>query len=41
MQKLLTFLQKNISVFENTLATTVNKFVIYKLVNLYALNNWA
>ena len=27
MQKLLTFLQQNIDVFENTLATTINEFV--------------
>ena len=36
LQKLLTFLQQNIDVFENTLSTTVIKFVIDN-----ALNNWA
>ena len=39
LQKLLTFLQQNISVFENALATTVivNKFVINKLIKLMML----
>ena len=37
LQKLLTFLQQNINVFENTLATIVNKFVINKLVKLTML----
>ena len=37
MQKLLTFLQKNINVFENNLATTVNQFVINELVNIMML----
>ena len=32
MQKLLTFLQQNINVFENTLATTVNEFVINEVL---------
>ena len=32
LQMLLTFWRKNINVYENTLATTVNKFVIIKLV---------
>ena len=31
LQKLLTFLQQNINVYENTLATTVNEFIINKL----------
>ena len=40
MQKLLTVLQqkKNINVFENTLVTTVNEFVIYELVKLTMLS---
>ena len=29
LQKLLTFYSKNINVFENTLATTVNRFVFF------------
>ena len=37
LQKLLTFLQQNINVFENTSATTVNEFVINKLVKLTML----
>ena len=36
----LNFCSKNINVFENTLATTVNKSVINELVN-DALNKWA
>ena len=35
--KLLTFLQQSINVFENTLATTVNEFVMNKLVKLMML----
>ena len=36
------FCSKHIIIFENTLATTVNKFVINKLVKLkMLLNNWA
>ena len=31
------FCSKNISVFENTLATTVNEFVIYEFVKLKML----
>ena len=34
LQKILTFLQQNINVFEKTLATIVSKFVINKLVKL-------
>ena len=37
MQNLLTFCSKNINVFENALATTVNGFVIDKLVKLAML----
>ena len=37
LQTLLTFLQQNINVFENTLATTVNKFFINELVKLMML----
>ena len=37
LQNLLTFFSKNISVFENTLATTVNKLVINELVKLMML----
>ena len=37
LQTLLTFLQQNINVFENTLATTINEFVINELVNLMML----
>ena len=39
LQKLLTFLQKKkkINVFGNTLATTVNEFVINELVKLTML----
>ena len=38
-EQLLHFCRKNINVFENTLATTVNEFVINELVNLTML--WA
>ena len=38
-QKLLTFLQQNINVFENTLATTVNECVIHKLIKLMINQN--
>ena len=34
VHKLLTFLQQNINVFENTLATTVKEFVINELICL-------
>ena len=38
LQKLLTFLQQNkINIYENTLATIVNEFVINKLVKLRML----
>ena len=37
LQKLPTFLHKIINVFENTLATTVNEFVINELVKLMML----
>ena len=37
LQKLLTFLQQNISVFENTLATIVNEFVINEVLKLTML----
>ena len=30
-------MQKNIDVFENTLATTVNEFIIYELIKLTTL----
>ena len=36
-EKLLIFLQKNINNFENTLATTVNEFVINELIKLMML----
>ena len=38
LQKLLTFLQQNINVFENTISTTVYEFVINKLVRLTMLS---
>ena len=42
MQKLLTFVQQNINVSENTSAAIVNEFVINELVKFIdALNNWA
>ena len=37
MQKLFIFLQQNIYVFENTLATTVNEFAINEIVKLRTL----
>ena len=37
LQKLLTFLQQTINVFENTFATTVNEFAINELVKLAIL----
>ena len=37
LQKLLIFLQQKYHVFENTLTTTVNEFVIYELVKLTML----
>ena len=36
-KKLLTFLQQNINSFENTLATTVNEFVIDEHIKLTKL----
>ena len=42
MQKLLTFVQQNINVSENTSSAIVNEFVINELVKFIdALNNWA
>ena len=41
-EQLTFFAAKNINVFEDTLATTINKFVINELVKANdALNNWA
>ena len=36
-KKLLTFVQKNINIFENTLVTKVNKCVINELIKLTML----
>ena len=41
LQQLLTFLQQNINVFENTLATTVTSLSLTSSVRIHALNNWA
>ena len=37
LQKLLAFYRKNINIIENTIATTVNEFVINELVKLTML----
>ena len=37
LQKLLTFFSNNINVYKNTLATTVNEFVINELIKLTML----